>query len=39
MPNSWITHVKEYAKKNNLSYACALSQPDIKNGYEKVKKI
>ena len=39
MPNSWITHVKEYAEKNNLTYACSLSQPDIKNGYEPVKKI
>ena len=39
MPNSWINHVKKYAKENNLSYACALSQPDIKDGYEKVKKI
>ena len=34
--NKWINHVKNYANENNLSYACALSQPDIKNNYEKV---
>jgi hypothetical protein len=39
MSNSWIQHVKEYAKKNNVSYGCALSQPDIKDGYIPVKKI
>lgn len=26
MPNAWITHVKEYAKENNISYACAVSK-------------
>lgn len=36
MPNKWIEHVKDYSKKNNMSYACALSDPDIKNNYEKV---
>jgi hypothetical protein len=34
--NKWIDHVKKYAKEHNLSYACALSQKDIKNNYEKV---
>jgi glutamyl/glutaminyl-tRNA synthetase len=36
MPNKWILHVQNYAKQNNLTYACALSQPNIKDGYEKV---
>ena len=30
MGNKWIDHVKKYAKEHHLSYACALSQPDIK---------
>jgi len=36
MPNKWIEHVQNYAKKHNITYGCALSQPDIKDGYEKV---
>ena len=36
MGNKWIDHVRKYAKEHNLTYACALSQPDIKNNYEKV---
>jgi hypothetical protein len=35
MTNSWIEHIKEYAKNNNLSYACALSTPECKNTYSK----
>ena len=31
MGNKWIDHVKKYAQEHNLTYACALSQPDIKN--------
>ena len=34
--NKWINHVKNYANENNLSYACALSQPNVKTNYEKV---
>ena len=34
--NKWIDHVKKYAHENNLSYACALSQPNVKTNYEKV---
>ena len=26
MANSWITHVKAYAKKNNISYSVALKK-------------
>ena len=36
MPNKWIQHVRSYAKEHNVTYACALSQPNIKDGYEKV---
>jgi hypothetical protein len=33
MPSRWIEHVKEFAKKNNMSYGCALSDPNLKKGY------
>ena len=36
MPNKWIEHVKEFSKKNNISYACALTHPDLKKDYEPV---
>ena len=26
MPNAWVLFVKEYAKKNNISYGCAISK-------------
>ena len=26
MPNAWVMFVKEYAKKNNISYGCAISK-------------
>jgi hypothetical protein len=33
MVNRWIKHVQDYAAKNNLSYGCALSKTDLKDGY------
>jgi hypothetical protein len=42
MSNPWVLHVKDYAKKNDLSYMCAMSQPACKASYKKptpVKKI
>jgi len=38
MANKWILHIKEFAKKHNISYACALSHPNIKDDYVKVVK-
>ena len=38
MPNAWITHVKNFAKENNKSYGCAISDTACKNSYEKVVK-
>ena len=35
MPNKWVEHVKAFAAKNNLSYACALSKPECKQSYQK----
>jgi hypothetical protein len=26
MPNAWILFVKEYAKKHNITYGCAISK-------------
>jgi hypothetical protein len=33
--NSWINHVKNYAKTHGMSYFTALKQPNIKEGYKK----
>jgi len=33
MPNQWVSHVKEFAADNNLSYGCALSKPECKETY------
>ena len=35
MTNPWIEHVRNFAKKNNMTYSCALSDKNISNGYEK----
>jgi hypothetical protein len=35
MPNSWISHVKDYAKKHNMKYNDALKNPDVKASYKK----
>ena len=37
-PNKWIEHVKKFAKDNNLSYGCAISDKRCKDTYEKVQK-
>lgn len=33
MPNRWIEHVKKFARENGLSYGCAMSNPNLKDGY------
>ena len=38
MPNAWIEHVRGFAKKNNLSYGCAMTDPKVKDGYVKKSK-
>ena len=38
MPNDWIEHVRAFAKKNNLSYGCAITNPNVKDGYVKKSK-
>lgn len=34
MANPWITHVKNYAIKNKMTYAAALSDPKCKASYK-----
>ena len=33
--NSWVSYVKEYAKKNGMKYNEALKDPKCKAGYKK----
>jgi hypothetical protein len=33
MPNRWIEFVKEFAVKNNITYGCALTKPELKTEY------
>jgi len=35
--NPWVEHVRAYAKAHKTTYACALSNRNIKKGYIKVK--
>ena len=38
MPNRWIEYVKKFARENNMTYGCALSDPVMKAGYKKIPK-
>ena len=33
MPNRWVEHIRKFAKDNNMTYSCALSDPKIRDGY------
>ena len=33
--SSWIRHVQQYAKANNMTYFKALKDPKLKEGYKK----
>lgn len=35
MPSAWITHVKNYASKNNINYSAALKDPKCSQSYKK----
>ena len=37
--SAWIKHIKAFAARNNLSYACALSNPDCKKSYHAAKNV
>ena len=34
MPSAWITHVKNYASKNNINYSAALKDPKCSQSYK-----
>jgi len=34
MTNTWIEHIRKFAKENNTSYACALSDPKCSLSYK-----
>jgi len=33
MPSVWVQHIKDFASANNLSYGCALSDPECSRTY------
>jgi len=37
--SSWIKFVKDYAKRNNLTYGCALSDPKTKHEYHLLNEV
>jgi len=37
MPSAWITHVKNYASKNNINYSTALKDPKCSQSYKEIK--
>lgn len=39
MANPWITHVIEFAKKNGVTYSCALADPRVRDGYVSVASV
>ena len=34
MTNKWVEHVREEAKRLNISYGCAMSRDDVKKKYK-----
>jgi hypothetical protein len=38
MANAWVEHIRKYAKDNNMTYACALTDPNCKGSYKKAPK-
>ena len=37
MSNPWVNHIRAFAAKNNVSYACAISIPACRESYHKTK--
>jgi hypothetical protein len=37
MTNPWVEFLKQWAKQNNTSYACALTDPRAKDAYKRKK--
>jgi hypothetical protein len=38
MANAWVEHIRKYAKDNNMTYACALTDANCKGSYKKAPK-
>lgn len=39
MVNKWVEHIRAFAKKNGLTYGCALSDPKCKSSYHDGKGV
>lgn len=39
MANKWVEHVRAFAKKNKMSYGCAISDPKCKSSYHSEKNV
>lgn len=39
MANKWVEHVRAFAKKNKMSYGCAISEPECKKSYHAGKDV
>lgn len=37
MVNPWVTHVKQYAASNKVSYGCAMTMAECKSAYKSKK--
>ena len=37
-PNQWVEHIRAFAKNNNMTYGCAMSDPRIRDGYVSASK-
>ena len=37
MVNSWVEHVKDFARRKGLAYGCAISHPDCAKEYRSNK--
>ena len=38
MANAWVEHIRKFARENNKSYGCALSDPACRASYKSSKK-
>jgi hypothetical protein len=35
MASAWIDHIRDFAKRNGMTYGCALSDPRCRQEYKK----
>ena len=38
MSNNWVSHVKRESQRLGISYACAMTNPEVKKNYDKIRK-